>query len=113
MVKDRVVFHSESSLCVYSLSQSRTVFVKKLRQKRVESKVRHVSVNPALGTIAVCLEITEGPNAIQNVSIIWPTGQLQEEEPLKLSIHVSLPEEPDRDPEVLPSCAILSRTTGP
>jgi len=110
MENNKIVFHTDSSLCVYSLKQRRTIFVKKLRQSPVASQVQHVSVNPALGTIAVCLEIAEGA-AVQNVSIIWPTGQLQEEEPLKLSIHVSLPEGPE--PDALPSCAILSRTQGP
>lgn len=111
---DKIVFHTESSLCVYSMKQRRTIYVKKLRQSRVSSMVQHVSVNPTRGTIAVCLDIVEAEaqgQAVQNVSIIWPTGQLQEEEPLKLSIHVSLPEGQKAD--ALPSCVILSRTPGP
>mmetsp|Transcript_92937 Transcript_92937/g.240053 ORF Transcript_92937/g.240053 Transcript_92937/m.240053 type:complete len:675 (-) Transcript_92937:436-2460(-) len=108
---DKIVFHTESSLCVYSLKQRRTIFVKKLRQSRVTSHVQHVSVNPVLGTIAVCLEMADADgSAVQNVSIIWPTGQLQEEEPLKLSINVTLPE---GHRQHLPSCVILSRTQGP
>lgn len=115
-VNDRIVFHTDSAVGLYSLHQRRVIFLKKLRQTaQVKNTVRHVSVNAELGTIAACLEIVETKQgevtSSQNVSIIWPNGQLQEEEPLKLSIQLSPQSVGTGDR--LPACVLLSRSNGP
>jgi len=114
MRNDKVVFSTDSSIGIYSLAQKSALSMKRLIQHHQQTMVRHVSVNPELGTIAVCLEITEqtsrGEQVTQNVFIIWPDGNLQDSEPLKLSINV---ENPLLQPEGFPACAILSRSTGP
>eukprot|EP00405_Crypthecodinium_cohnii_P052789 CAMPEP_0206598916 /NCGR_PEP_ID=MMETSP0325_2-20121206/44893_1 /ASSEMBLY_ACC=CAM_ASM_000347 /TAXON_ID=2866 /ORGANISM="Crypthecodinium cohnii, Strain Seligo" /LENGTH=771 /DNA_ID=CAMNT_0054109937 /DNA_START=65 /DNA_END=2380 /DNA_ORIENTATION=- len=110
---DRIIFNTASSIGVYSLAQMRVVFVRKLRQKQVLSSVKSISVNPELGTLAICLEVWQGQSsgghALQNIFIIWPSGQLQDEEPLKLSINV----DPQRSGLSYPARAILSRSSGP
>jgi len=112
-LSDRVVFNTDSSIGMYSLHQRRIIFMKKLKQQQVQSAVRHISVNPELGTIAVCLELTEpgpgGSTRMSNVFIIWPSGKLQDSEPLKLSINVG----PNPQGFTLPACAMLSRSAGP
>jgi len=91
---DKVVFYTESAVGLYSL-QKRTVYWKQtLTHLRVQSFVRDMMVNPEHGTIAVFLEVigmqqTDSPSVdsqVQNLILLWPTGQLQEEEPLKLSM---------------------------
>lgn len=110
-VSDTIAFHTESALYLYSVKHERVVYLKKLRQLTCRSSVQHVAVNPELGTIAVCLEVTGGPTGecIQNVSIVWPNGQLTDEEPLKLTTPFS--EGPRRD--TMPACFTLSRCRGP
>lgn len=116
---EKIVFHTESAVGLYGLRQRRVTFLKKLRATHVQSKVLCVSVNPALGTIAACLEVVETQqgevSAVQNVSIIWPNGQIEDEEPLKLSIQLS-PQaiaSRERDGARLPACVFLSRRSGP
>jgi len=114
--KETVVFSTESSIGMYSMSQQRVGFLKRLKQQNVVSTVRHIAVNPEFGTIAVCLEMTvdnraQDPDAsldIQNVFVVWPKGLLQEEEPLKLSVKVVAGYEEDG----LPASVLLSRTSG-
>jgi len=109
---DKIIFNTETSIGAYNVEQKRIVFMKKLKQMTATSVIKHISVNPELGTlVVVCLETLEqetGPPKMQNVFIIWPNGKLQEE-PLRLNIAVdSVPQVPS-----LSSCAILSRTRGP
>jgi ankyrin repeat protein len=109
---DNIAYYTDSALYLYSLKSQRVVFLKKLRQTSCRSIVRHVAVNPELGTIAVCLEILQDSSngeAIQNVSIVWPNGQLTDEEPLKLST----PFTDGPHPGALPPCVTLSRCRGP
>lgn len=110
---DKVVFNTESSIGVYSLVQRRVVLMKKLKQQQVASTVKHISVNPEFGTIAVCLELLDlQQNEVvgkQNVFIVWPNGQLQDEEPLKLNIKV----DPQPCSHLQPACVMLSRCQGP
>mmetsp|Transcript_24286 Transcript_24286/g.54018 ORF Transcript_24286/g.54018 Transcript_24286/m.54018 type:complete len:636 (+) Transcript_24286:39-1946(+) len=110
----KLVFHTEATVGLYSLSHNKTTFVKKLRQLNVQSTVQHVSVNPIVGAIAVCLQVVNGGpsevRSVQNVCIIWPNGQLQEEEPLKLSVDVDHAKSQDRE---MPACIILSRNQAP
>mmetsp|Transcript_115270 Transcript_115270/g.372502 ORF Transcript_115270/g.372502 Transcript_115270/m.372502 type:complete len:661 (-) Transcript_115270:217-2199(-) len=112
---DKLVFHTETSVGLYSLKKQRMVFIKKLRQLQVSSSVQHMSVNPLLGTIAVFLSILEFKpgqgHTLQNVTIIWPNGQLQDEEPLKLTIQSTVPE--GFQGATLPACVALSRSQGP
>eukprot|EP00927_Polykrikos_kofoidii_P067570 TRINITY_DN63012_c0_g1_i1.p1 TRINITY_DN63012_c0_g1~~TRINITY_DN63012_c0_g1_i1.p1 ORF type:complete len:496 (+),score=76.82 TRINITY_DN63012_c0_g1_i1:3-1490(+) len=114
MENDKIVFYTESTFGLYSLAQKRTIFTKRLRQSQVQSSVILASVNPELGTIAVCLEIKSTASLadqVQNVILVWPNGQLQYEEPLKLSIKVGTNED-RRQSDALPACVILSRTKG-
>jgi len=114
---DKIIFSTESSIGLYSLSQKRVMYLKKLKQQQktqqVTSAVKHISVNPEFGTIAVCLDLmdTQQDQIVgrQNVFIVWPTGQLQDEEPLKLSMKV----DPTPHDSQLPACAMLSRVEGP
>mmetsp|Transcript_118582 Transcript_118582/g.342886 ORF Transcript_118582/g.342886 Transcript_118582/m.342886 type:complete len:797 (-) Transcript_118582:238-2628(-) len=114
---DRIIFSTDSSIGLYSLSQKRVLYLKKLKQQQktqqVTSAVKHISVNPEVGTIAVCLDFTDtqGDQIVsrQNVFIVWPAGQLQDEEPLKLSMKV----DPSPHDNQLPACAMLSRIEGP
>jgi len=105
---DKVVFNTSSSIGVYSLVQRQVVFVRKLRQKQVVSSVKSISVNPELGTLAICLEVWQTSSSLQNIFIIWPSGQLQDETPLKLSITVDPHRQGMRPPAVM-----LSRCQGP
>lgn len=109
LVNDKLVFHTESALGLYSLKTKTVMFMKKLRQLQVQSSVQHISVNPVNGTVAVCLEVVDAnEESYQNVSIIWPNGQLQDEEPLKLSIQLNRTSAPS-----LPATIVLSRVAGP
>lgn len=63
-----------------------------LGDRQVTSAVKHICVNSEVGTIAVCLDFadTHGDQIVsrQNVFIVWPAGQLQDEEPSDtVSIH--------------------------
>jgi len=115
---DKVVIIADSSICLYSLAQKRTIFMNVVKQQRASSTVKHISVNPELGTLAACLELVEtlpsGQTKMQNLFIIWPvawpTCQQSGVEPLKLSIDVQMPANGATGP---PACAILSRTRGP
>lgn len=113
---DLIVFNTESSIAMYSLQQKRITFMKKLKQQQVQFTVKHVSVNPELGTLAVCLDRLDldemgqgGTPTMRNVFIIWPHGKIQDSEPLKLSISVG----PNPLGYQLPVCALLSRGRGP
>jgi len=110
---DRIVFYTESSMGVYSLNLGRVIFTKKLRQLQITS-FQHLAVNPWLGTVAVCLEIEGKGEAdpTQHACIIWPHGQFQEEEPLKLRIQVGSLEGRNKS-EMLPANVILSKSSGP
>jgi len=111
-IRDKVVFSTESSIGIYSLVQKRVMFFKKLKNQHVSSAVKQISVNPELGTIAVCLELLDMQNkeivGKSNVFIVWPNGQLQDEEPLKLSIKVDAMSANG----TLPACVMLSRCQG-
>jgi hypothetical protein len=105
---------------VFSLVQKRIVFIKKLKQQgavapgrppQSVSTVKQITVNPEFGTVAVCLELSDYQEndvvSRQDVFIVWPNGQLQDEEPLKFSIKV--------DPQpwsTQSACVILSRCPG-
>lgn len=109
---DKVMFSTEFCIGVYSLAQRRVVLMKKLKQQQLASTVEHLSVNPESGTVAVCLGLLElregGAAASQNVFIVWPRGQLQDEEPLKFNVGVDAP----ACGPPLPACALLSRCRG-
>jgi len=106
---DKIVFYTESSVGLYSLNLQRVIFMKKLRQLQATS-FQHLAVNPWLGTIAVLLEIEAKREVefVQNVCILWPFGQIQDEEPLKLSMQVGTFESRKKS-EMLPACIILSK----
>jgi len=113
---DKVAFYTESAVGLYSLQQ-RTVYWKQtLTHLRVQSFVRDMMVNPEHGTIAVFLEVsgmqlTESSpvdKQVQNLILIWPTGQLQEEEPLKLSM-----ESPAQELAPLPPALCVSTSDAP
>jgi len=105
------VFYTESSVGLYSLNLRRVIFIKRLRQLQATS-FQHLAVNPWLGTIAVLLEIEAKREVeiIQNVCILWPNGQIQDEEPLKLSMQVG-PLEGQKKSEMLPATIILSKNS--
>lgn len=116
-VGDHLVFHTESSIGIYSMMQRRVTFMKTLKQQQATSGVKYISANPDTGTIAACLELGN-PNASdgqrhQNVFIIWPKGKMQDSEPLKLSIKVNTAVQPARSAG-FPECpmVLLSRGFG-
>eukprot|EP00403_Amphidinium_massartii_P010968 CAMPEP_0178414814 /NCGR_PEP_ID=MMETSP0689_2-20121128/23229_1 /TAXON_ID=160604 /ORGANISM="Amphidinium massartii, Strain CS-259" /LENGTH=609 /DNA_ID=CAMNT_0020036113 /DNA_START=45 /DNA_END=1870 /DNA_ORIENTATION=- len=86
MEKDKVVWHTDSTIGLYSLRSESMLFRKRLRPGHLQSCVLCISANPIVNTIAACLEITEAAQGPQNVAIVWPNGQLQDEEPLKLNL---------------------------
>lgn len=113
MSNDKIAFYTESIVGFFSLEQKRVFLKQKLSQQRVHSVVRHMAVNPQLGTIAVFVEVS-GTNRVQNnqfqnLLIIWPTGQLQEEEPLKISVDSSIP----MDGVMLPPAIVGSTSRAP
>jgi len=94
MENDKLVFHTPTSVGLYSLKMKRIIGIKKLKMQ-MSSTVQRVSVNPALGTIAVCLSIADTRQegqvvCMENWTIIWPNGHLQDEEPLKLTINIDV-----------------------
>lgn len=106
-LNDKVVFHTDSTIGFYSLTSRRVVQKKKLTQLKVQSLVRSLSVNPETGTLASFLEVTSAEKpAKQNVILVWPTGQIQDEEPLKVRV------ESEADPDGSYPPAILSSTSG-
>jgi len=109
---DKVVFNTDSSIGLYSLVHKRLIFFKKLKQQ-VASSVKNIAVNPEFGTIAVCIELmdVQGDAVVgrQNVFIVWPNGQLLDEEPLKLSIKI----EASNRTHFQPACVMLSHCQGP
>jgi len=82
---DEVVFYTKTTLGVYNMISKRVSMKQKLTQLRVQSIVRSVTINPETGTLIVFLELAGASNP-QNLVLLWPTGQLQGEEPLKLSV---------------------------
>lgn len=111
---DKVLFHTETSIGLYSMSQSRIVVKQQLSHLRVQAQVRSMAVSPVSGTVAVFLDIAKGAveqGAIQNLVIVWPTGQLLDEEPLKLSIEASQPA--DHSMPASPPCLLCGSSSGP
>jgi len=100
---DKIVFYTESIVGFFSVQQSRVFLKQRLSQQRVQSVIRDMFVNPELGTIGVFIEVSKASSGsgsnVQNLIIIWPSGQLQEEEPLKISVDSGLVE--DRSPPAL------------
>eukprot|EP00443_Scrippsiella_acuminata_P021393 CAMPEP_0115266182 /NCGR_PEP_ID=MMETSP0270-20121206/51334_1 /TAXON_ID=71861 /ORGANISM="Scrippsiella trochoidea, Strain CCMP3099" /LENGTH=700 /DNA_ID=CAMNT_0002682267 /DNA_START=69 /DNA_END=2168 /DNA_ORIENTATION=- len=93
---DKIVFYTESLVGFYGIDKGRVFLKQRLSQQRVQSVIRDMYVNPVLGTIGVFIEVSKagagsGSN-VQNLIIIWPSGQLQEEEPLKISVDSGLVE---------------------
>jgi len=111
MQNDKIVFYTESSVGLYSLHLRRVIFIKRLRQLQATS-FQHLAVNPWLGTIAVLLEIEakREVEVVQNVCILWPNGQIQDEEPLKLSMQIGRLEGRTKS-EMLPATIILSKNS--
>jgi len=101
---EKVVFCTEHSLGLYSLSQRRTVWKLNLTQLRVQAEVRGMVVNPELGTISVLLEVDDG-KSVQSLIIVWPSGHPLQEEPLKLGIGSSPSAERRGPPVVMSSSA--------
>eukprot|EP00971_Amphidinium_carterae_P183728 3646986-Amphidinium_carterae.1 len=95
MENDKVVWHTDSTIGLYSLRTQTMLFRKRLRpggpSRHLQSCVLCISANPMTNTIAACLEITEAQQGPQNVAIVWPNGQLQDEEPLKLNLGLRPP----------------------
>lgn len=104
---DKVVFFTPSVIGFFSVSQNRITLKQRLSRQRVQSVVHSLFVNSELGTIGVFIEVTDAKDVlageVQNLIMVWPSGQLQEEEPLKISVDVSLP---SRD--ALPPCIVAS-----
>lgn len=125
---DKIIFCTETAIELYSIEQRCVFWKQKLTQLRVQSVVRGMAVNPVVGTIAVFLEAKNEAtntgqadnkaantgqadnNKVQNLIIIWPTGQLQEEEPLKLSAAESATA---TDGDTLPPAIMLSTLHAP
>ncbi|CAE7560949.1 unnamed protein product [Symbiodinium natans] len=112
---DKIVFDTKSGVGLYSIKAQRTLFFKNLKQK-YEGSVYNVAVNPEAGTVAACLRFMQaGEGAAQAtpqtviVMVIWPNGQLQHEEPLKLRLP---PTTLGADRDLLPPMVTMSRTHG-
>lgn len=105
-VNDNVVFYTDTTVGFYSLSSRSVIQKKKLTQLRVQSLVRSVSVHPETGTLALFLEVTSADRAEkQNVITVWPTGQIHDEEPLRLIVAS------EGEPEATYAAEILSSTS--
>mmetsp|Transcript_71862 Transcript_71862/g.150130 ORF Transcript_71862/g.150130 Transcript_71862/m.150130 type:complete len:707 (+) Transcript_71862:173-2293(+) len=116
---DKVVFFTKSLVGFFSIDQNRITLKQRLSQQRVYSEVKDLFVNPELGTIGVFIEVTSsrGGGDFQNLIVIWPAGQLQEEEPLKISIDMGVAFSDEFSPRI--SCstgcgplAVVGRLSG-
>jgi len=118
MQNDKIVFHTDSSIGIYSLVEKRILLLRRFKnsQANVNKADQHralsISVNPELGTVAMCLgKANPEGQGFQTVFIFWPSGQLGgEEEPLKLSLQVDHTDQRGSEPA---ACALLSRSQGP
>lgn len=80
---DKVAFHGPEAIGLYSARQGRVIY-KRARHPEVE--VCSMAVNPETGTIAVFLESTGRSPQQKNIVEVWPTGHLQDEEPLMIMV---------------------------
>lgn len=108
---DKVVYDTRSGVGLYSVKTQRPLFFKNLKQKN-EGSVYNVAVNPESGTVAACLRFQQdgaqvNPQSVI-VMVIWPNGQLQHEEPLKLR----LPPTAVPSQDLLPPMVTMSRIQG-
>jgi len=104
MGEDTVVFHTKSVVGLYSVRQNCVFSQQRLTQARVESVVRGVVVNPSTSSIAVLLEVLSRQaqnEGMRNLIIVWPRGQLHEEEPLKICIEETDAERAGLEPTIL------------
>jgi len=109
-----VAFHTESAIGLYSVNVQNVIYVKSFGTLPKGSCVRSLAVNPNKGTIAVCLDIYqthEQRSIIRNECVVWPSGNLQQELPLKLSVPVDTPQD-FTDCHCLHSCVMLSKCPG-
>ena len=110
---DKVVYDTKSGVGLYSVKSQRPLFFKNLKQKN-EGSVYNVAVNPESGTVAACLRFQQEPQEKVTpqsviVMVIWPNGQLQHEEPLKLRLPpTTVPAAQD----LLPPMVTMSRVQG-
>eukprot|EP00930_Biecheleria_cincta_P033140 TRINITY_DN22954_c0_g1_i1.p1 TRINITY_DN22954_c0_g1~~TRINITY_DN22954_c0_g1_i1.p1 ORF type:complete len:310 (+),score=63.94 TRINITY_DN22954_c0_g1_i1:79-1008(+) len=109
LANDKVAFHGPSAIGLYSARQGRVTY-KRARNREVE--VCSMAVNPETGTIAIFLE-SSGPNS-QKKSIVevWPTGHLQDEEPLMIMVQEAQGSLKAAADDMAPVLA-MSRTSSP
>lgn len=112
---NNIAFYTATTVGLYNVAQRHIFLKQRLTQMRVQAAVRGIAVNPAMGALAVFLEVFErdmtGNSAPQNLVIISPTGQLQQEESLTLSVESDPVEEGAPHPAVVCSTVNLSRLT--
>jgi len=114
LMGEMVAFHTASEVGLYSSNAQNCLYVKSFRTLRKGSSVRSLAVNPSKGTIAVCLDIcqTHQQNSIiRNVCVLWPSGNLQQEVPFKISLPVGTAQD-FTDRNCLHSCVMLSICQG-
>merc|ERR1712048_1027995 len=105
---ETIMFFTESSLSLYSVSQNKIKATRKLKATDSDfvATVLHASANPEVGAIAVILQ-TINRGTLGTSIVVWPNGRIQLEEPLKIQLSVGAELPHDRK---LNACVFLSRT---
>lgn len=84
---DKIAFFTETSVGLFSLVSKRVLMKKSLNK---QSSATSLAVNPCVGTIILLVGVHSNVSPTTTLVHIWPSGQLHDEEPLKLSIMVGL-----------------------
>ncbi|CAJ1340600.1 unnamed protein product [Effrenium voratum] len=79
---ETVAFHTDSAVGFYSLRSAEVTMRKVLSKPKAKSGLRGMAVHRARGTLAVLVELT-GNTPAKEMVIVWPRGQLEDEEPLQ------------------------------
>eukprot|EP00929_Paragymnodinium_shiwhaense_P084136 TRINITY_DN44978_c0_g1_i1.p1 TRINITY_DN44978_c0_g1~~TRINITY_DN44978_c0_g1_i1.p1 ORF type:complete len:762 (-),score=179.54 TRINITY_DN44978_c0_g1_i1:180-2465(-) len=83
---EKVLFCTDSSLYTYSLIHRKPVSSKRLSNQKLRMKVADLCANPRQGTIAILLEREEMQLHYEHMVIVWPSGNMADEEELKIAI---------------------------
>jgi hypothetical protein len=117
----KAAFFTESSIGFYNLETQSISSKQKLGNLPIQTQVVDMAVNPELCTIVVFVKAMAQERSVgsvpqvQNLIILWRTGQLQEEESLKMSVASDLLNEAPMPPAICVSTwkgplVVVSRT---
>ncbi|CAJ1456525.1 unnamed protein product [Effrenium voratum] len=87
---ETVAFHTDSAVGFYSLRSAEVTMRKVLSKPKAKSGLRGMAVHRARGTLAVLVELT-GNTPAKEMVIVWPRGQLEDEEPLQWCVQAAKP----------------------